>query len=337
MNIREGRGRAKRAGPPDGRPIVLVDAALPAAPLEVVREVAELLRFADEVELDRLIDLHGDRVAGLGVQLTTEIDERRLDRLPALEVVADYAVGYDNVDLLAAAERGVVVTHTPDVLTEATADLTWALILAVARRIREGDALARSGAWDGWSPSQLLGLELAGATLAILGLGRIGEAVARRGRAFGMQIVYWSRSPRPELEWELGARRAGLEEALGSADVVSVHLPLTDETRHLIDARRLALFKRGAILVNAARGPIVDEDALADALEEGRLMGAGLDVHEREPAVHPRLAASGRTVLLPHLGSATVATRDRMAERVAQNLVAVLRGSPPPDPVPESK
>ncbi|HUE95718.1 MAG TPA: D-glycerate dehydrogenase, partial [Longimicrobiaceae bacterium] len=308
------------------RPLVLVDAAIPDAPLEVVREVADLLRYADEAELDRLIDLHSDRVAGLGVQLTTAIGEGRLDRLPALQVVADYAVGHDNVDLRAAAERGVTVTHTPDVLTEATADLTWALILAVARRIREGDALARSGAWAGWSPRQLLGLELSGATLAILGMGRIGEAVARRGRAFGMRIVYWSRTPRPEIERDLGARRAELADALAVADVVSIHLPLTEETTRLIDARRLSGCKPGAILVNVARGPIVDEDALADALEAGRLMGVGLDVHEREPAVNPRLAASERTVLLPHLGSATVATRERMAEKVARNIVAVLVG-----------
>jgi glyoxylate reductase len=275
-------------------------------------------------------------VAGLGVQLTTAVDRELLARLPALEIVADYAVGYDNVDLAAAAERGVVVTHTPDVLTEATADLTWALILAVARRVLEGDRTARSGEWEGWHPQELLGMELTGATLAILGMGRIGEAVARRGVAFGMRIVYWSRSPRPELERELGARRLELDAALGVADVASIHLPLTDETRGLFDARRLAALKPGAILVNTARGPLVDEDALADALEAGRLMGAGLDVHEREPSVHPRLLASERTVLLPHLGSATVATRERMAEVVARNLLAVLGGAPPTDPVPGS-
>lgn len=319
------------------RPIVLVDAAMPDAPLAAVGEVAQIVRYAGEVELDRLIDLHGDRVVGLGVQLQTPIEASRLDRLPALRIVADCAVGYDNVDVGAATARGVAVTHTPDVLTEATADLTWALILAVARRLREGDALARSGEWEGWSPTQLLGLELAGATLAILGMGRIGEAVARRARAFGMEIVYWSRSARPEIERELGARRAGLDEALGAADVVSIHLPLTEETTRLIDAERLARFKPGAILVNAARGPIVDEDALADALESGRLAGVGLDVHEREPEIHPGLSASERSVLLPHLGSATVATRERMAETVARNLVAAVRGEEPPDRVPEQR
>ena len=319
------------------RPVVLVDAAMPDAPLARVSEVAELVRYDGEAGLDRRIDLHGDRVVGLGVQLQTPIGDDRLGRLPSLVVVADCAVGYDNVDVAAATARGIAVTHTPDVLTEATADLTWALILAVARRLREGDALARSGAWEGWSPTQLLGLELAGATLAILGMGRIGEAVARRGRAFGMEIVYWSRSAQPEVERELGARRADLDEALGAADVVSIHLPLTAETTRLVDARRLAAFKPGAILVNAARGPIVDEDAVADALASGRLAGVGFDVHEKEPEIHPRIAASERSVLLPHLGSATVATRERMAERMARNLVAVIRGEEPPDRVPEQK
>lgn len=317
------------------RPLVLVDAAIPEGPFASLEDAAEVARFADDAALRRLIGERGGEVVGLGVQLTTTIDRDLLARLPALVIVADYAVGYDNVDLRAAAERGVVVTHTPDVLTAATADLTWALILAVGRRIVEGDRLARSGDWTGWHPRQLLGKELGGATLAVLGMGRIGEAVARRGRAFGMRVVYWSRSPRPAIERELEARRLELELALGAADVVSIHLPLSDETRHLIDAPRLARMKAEAILVNTSRGPIVHEDALADALETGRLMGAGLDVHEREPAVHPRLAASARTVLLPHLGSATVETRVRMAEVVARNLLAILSGGSPTDPVPE--
>ena len=316
------------------RPLVLVDAAIPDGPLTALDGLAEVARFADAEELERLIAEHAPRVRGLGVQLTTTVDEALLARLPALEIVADYAVGYDNVDLAAAARRGVAVTHTPDVLTDATADLTWALILAVARRLLEADRLARSGRWAGWHPRQLLGKELTGGTLAVLGLGRIGEAVARRGRAFGMVVVYWSRSARPALEKELEARRLDLREALTVADVVSVHLPLMEDTRHLIDAKRLAHMRSDAILVNTARGPIVDEEALADALEGGRLLGAGLDVHDREPDVHPRLAASTRTVLLPHVGSATVATRERMAEVVARNLRAVLGGGPPPDPVP---
>lgn len=322
------------APPKEERPLLLVDGSIPDGPLEALDQVAEVVRFADETELDRFIRRRGEKVVGLGAQLTTAVDDALLARLPALRIVADYAVGYDNVDLEAAARRGVVVTHTPDVLTDATADLTWALILAVARRLLEGDAVARSGEWGGWHPRQLLGKELTGSTLAILGMGRIGEAVARRGHAFGMRIVYWSRSARPALDRELGAQQLELKEALGAADVVSVHLPLTDETRRLLDAERLALLKSDAILVNTARGPIIDENALADALEGERLMGAGLDVHAEEPAVHPRLATSERTILLPHLGSATIATRERMAEVVARNLVAVLRGDPAPNPVP---
>ena len=315
------------------RPLVLIDAAIPDGPLAALGGVAEVDRFVDAEDLERLIAAHGPRIRGLGVQLTTAVDEALLARLPALQIVADYAVGYDNVDLRAAARRGVAVTHTPDVLTDATADLTWALVLAVARRLVEADRLARSRQWAGWHPRQLLGKELTGGTLAILGMGRIGEAVARRGRAFGMGIVYWSRSARPALERELEARKLDLHEALAAADVVSIHLPLTDETRHLLDAERLAHMRADAILVNTARGPIVHEEALADALEGGRLLGAGLDVHEREPEVHPRLAASTRTVLLPHVGSATVATRERMAEVVARNLRAALAGEPPPDSV----
>jgi glyoxylate reductase len=310
------------AAPPGERPLVLVDASIPDGPLEPLAAVAEVVRFAADDELDQLIEERGERVVGLGTQLTTEIDDPLLGRLPALRIVADYAVGYDNVDLKAAARRGVVVTHTPDVLTDATADLTWALILAVARRVVEGDAIARSGEWSGWHPRQLLGKELSGGTLAILGMGRIGAAVARRG---------------PAVERELDALRLELDAALSSAEVVSVHLPLTAETRGLLGRDRLALLKPDAILVNTARGPIIDEDALADALEGGRLMGAGLDVHEHEPAVHPRLAASNRTVLLPHLGSATVATRDRMADVMARNLAAALRGEPPPNVVPQGE
>jgi len=316
------------------RPLLLVDAAIPDRPLKGLEGLAEVERFTGDAELERWISERGQQVAGLGVQLTTAIDDALLARLPALRIVADYAVGYDNVDLQAAARRGVVITHTPEVLTNATADLTWALILGIARRLLEGDAVARSGKWSGWHPRQLLGKELSGGTLAILGMGRIGAAVARRGHAFGMRIVYWSRSDRPALDRELGARRLELAEALAFADVVSIHLPLTDETRGLLDAGWLGLMKPGAILVNTARGPIVDEDALADALEGERLLGAGLDVHEKEPVVNPRLAASQRTILLPHLGSATVATRERMAEVVARNLAAVLSGRPPPDPVP---
>jgi glyoxylate reductase len=314
-------------------PLLFIHAAIPDEPLAPLASIAEIVRYADDTELEALVAARGHDVVGLGPLLSTPVDRSLLDRLPKLRVIANCAVGVDNVDLDAAGERKIVVTNTPDVLTDATADLTWALILAVARRLQEGDALVRSGAWAGWHPRQLLGLELAGSTLAVLGLGRIGEAVARRAAGFKMDVIYWSRSPRPDLESRLMLRRFPLEKALERADVVSIHLPLNDETRHLLDADRIARMKPGAILVNTARGPIVDEAAIAEALERGHLAGAGLDVYEDEPRVHPRLLAHSRTVLLPHLGSATDATRLAMARLMADNLSAVLAGRPTPTPV----
>lgn len=315
------------------RPLVLVDADIPDAPLAALDGVAEILRYRHGTEIDRLISARGGAVAALGTLLSTRVDGALMERLPALRVVANCAVGVDNIDLAAAEKRNVIVTNTPDVLTEATADLAWALILAVARRVREGDALVRTGAWTGWHPRQLLGLELAGATLAILGLGSIGAAVARRAAAFKMDVIYWSRTARPDLESRLMLRRFPLEAALERADVVSIHLPLTDETRHRIGAPELARMKPGAILVNTARGPIVDEAALAEALATGHLAGAGLDVYEDEPRVHPGLLAHPRTVCLPHLGSATEATRLAMARLVAENIAAVLAGREAVTPV----
>lgn len=317
----------------DDRPLVLIDARIPDRPLEALTAQANVVRYADDEALQALIQKRGKEVRALAPLLTTQVDQALLDRLPNLKLVANYAVGVDNVDLEAAHARNVAVTNTPDVLTEATADLTWALVLAVARRLREGEELARSGAWTGWHPHQLLGKDLTGKTLGILGLGRIGEAVARRSVAFQMDVIYFNRSARSDLETRLFARRYPLEKVLEKADVVSIHLPLTEETRYLIGADEIARMKPDAILINTARGAIVDEDALADALESGHLFGAGLDVQEKEPRVHPRLRESDRVVLLPHLGSATVETREAMARIVAENLSAVVRGGSPTTPV----
>lgn len=320
--------------PPSGDlPLVVMDSAISSESTGALDDVAEQIGFEDERSLDRLIEDRGPEVVGLGIQLTTEVDRARLDRLPAIRIVANCAVGYDNIDVEAAAARGIIVTNTPGVLTEATADLTWALILSVARRVVEGDALVRSGGWTGWDPALLLGHELHGRTLAILGLGRIGAAVARRGASFGMDVVYWSRNARLDLERDHGFRRVDLETALTCADVVSVHLPLSASTRHLIDGRRLALMKATAILVNTSRGSVVNEADLAKALATGTVAGAGLDVYENEPRVHPDLLASPRAVLLPHLGSATRATRKAMAHKVAENLRAVLSGEPAVTPI----
>lgn len=260
---------------------------------------------------------------GLVTLLSERIDAELLDALPSVRVVANVAVGYDNVDLAACAERGVWVTHTPGVLTEATADLAFTLLLAVARRVREGERLVRTGGFHGWSPTMLLGLELGGLTLGIYGYGRIGRAVGRRAEAFGMQVLGCSRSS------DLTKR-----DLLERSDVISIHCPLTAETRHAFDDAAFARMRPGAILVNTARGAVVDEAALVRALESGRLRGAGLDVYEEEPAVSPGLLDRDDVVLLPHLGSATERTRRRMAEMALEDAVAVVRGREPANPVP---
>ena len=256
-----------------------------------------------------------------------------LKNLPKLRIVANVAVGYNNVDLVAAEMRGVLVTNTPDVLTDATADLTWALILAAARRLVEGVDLVRSGRWTGWHPEQLLGLELRGRTLGLLGAGRIGQAVGRRAPAFGLRVLYAARTPKPEFERDTGATRVDISRLLAESDIVSLHAPSTPETKGIINADTLARMKRGAILVNTARGDLVREEALAEALERGHLGAAGLDVYTDEPAIHPRLLAAPRTVLLPHIGSATAETRHHMAAIAVANVQAVLSGKPPLTPV----
>lgn len=285
---------------------------------------------------DALLDLvrGADAIVCL---LSDRIDEEVLDAAgDGLAVVANYAVGLDNIDRVACAARGIAVAHTPGVLSEATADQAWALLLAVARRVLEGHRLVASGDWDGWSPLQLLGTELHGRRFGVVGLGRIGQAAARRARGFGMDVVYHARSARPEAEAELSARKVPLDELLESSDVISLHCPLTDETRHLIDADALRRMKPTALLINTARGEVVDEAALVDALTHGVIAGAGLDVFEREPRIHPRLPALPNVVLAPHLGSATVATRDAMAVLVADAVTDVLAGRRPPNlaPVP---
>ena len=261
----------------------------------------------------------------LAVTLTERVDADVLDRAARLKVVAVYAVGYDNVDVAAATRRGIVVTNTPDVLTETTADLTWALILAVMRRIPEADRLVREGRWEGWAPTQLLGADVFGKTLGVIGMGRIGRAVARRAAGFGMTVLYHTRHPlRHEEEVVFHAKSLPLPQVLQAADIVTIHTPLIDSTRGLIGKAELAMMRRSAYLINTARGAVVDEAALAEALEQGRLAGAGLDVYQHEPHVHPRLRALPNTVLLPHIGSATTETRVKMGLIVADNITAVL-------------
>jgi len=281
------------------------------------REVADFVGQADA-----LICLLADKVAA-------EV----FTMCPRLAVVANYAVGVNNIDLEAARTSGVWVTNTPDVLTEATADMTWALILAVARRVVEGDRLVRAGGFTGWKPDLLLGAGLQGKTLGIVGMGRIGRAVARRASGFGMWVCYHSRKEVPALDGTGGEWVPTLEGLLARSNVLTLHCPLTPQTRHLMDERRLRMLPRGALVVNTSRGEIVDEDALARLLATGHLAGVGLDVFEREPAVHPALRGRADAVLLPHLGSATSEARTAMADLAVDNVLAVLSGKPPLTPV----
>ncbi len=274
----------------------------------------------------------GDFVAIVPL-LSRWVGGTELKNLPNLRIVANVAVGYNNIDLVAAEMRGVLVTNTPNVLTEATADLTWALILATARRLAEGIDLVRSGRWTGWHPEQLLGMELRGRTLGLLGAGRIGQAVGKRAPAFGLRVIYAARTQKPEFEQLVGATRVDLKQLLADSDILSLHVPVTPETKGIINSDALALMKRSAILINTSRGDLIREGPLAVALEEGLLGGAGLDVYANEPAIPADLLAAPRTVLLPHIGSATEETRRKMAGIAVSNVQAVLSGKPPLTPV----
>ncbi|XOB99312.1 2-hydroxyacid dehydrogenase [Deinococcota bacterium DY0809b] len=312
---------------------VFVTRSLPGTALDELRQTGyrvevwtEFLAPPREVLLERVRG-----AAGLITMLEDRVDAELMDAAgPDLKVIAQYAVGLDNVDLAAARERGIVVTHTPGVLTDATADLAFALLAAAARRVVEGHDYVRRGEWKTWHPELLLGPELHGATVGVVGFGRIGQAFARRARGFEMKVLYASRRPKPEAEAALAAERVELDELLARADFVSLHTPLTPETHRLMNAERLARMKEGAVLVNTARGKVVDTEALLDALEHGPLFAAGLDVTDPEPlpADHP-LLGHPRVVVTPHIGSAGLRTRRRMAEMVAHDLRAVLEGRTP--------
>jgi len=268
--------------------------------------------------------------AGLLCLLTDRVDEAALST-PGLRAVANVAVGFDNIDISAATRFGVLVTNTPDVLTESTADFAFALMLAAARRLGEGERLVRAGGFHGWGLQMMLGRDVCGATLGVVGFGRIGQAVARRARGFGMRVQYSDPRRVPEAERETGARRVSFGKLLETSDFVSLHVPLSDATRHLVGAAELARMRPDSVLVNTSRGPVVDERALVRALRAGRPAAAGLDVYEHEPRLAPGLDRLENAVLAPHLGSATVATRTRMACLAAENLVAALAGRRPPN------
>ena len=249
-----------------------------------------------------------------------------------LKVIGNYAVGYNNVDVGAATERGILVTNTPGVLTETTADLAWSLLMAAARRIGESERYLRGGAWKSWGPQMFLGVDVHGATLGIYGMGRIGRAMARRARGFGMRVLYYDAEPlAASSEVEIGATYVDKPALLAEADFISVHVPLLPETRHVFGEAEFKAMKPSAVFVNTSRGPVVDEAALARALKTGEIFAAGLDVYEEEPAVHPELLDCENAVLVPHIGSATRETRAKMAEMAAQNIVAALKGETPPN------
>jgi len=307
------------------KPRVFVTRKLALDPREVLGDTVLLDQHDGEAVIARADLLLRVRDADAMVAtLADRIDEELLRSAQRLRVVANHAVGYDNVDVPACTAHRVWVSNTPGVLTDSTADLAWALILAVARRLREGERLLRSGKFAGWAPTMLLGMELRGAVLGLVGQGRIAQAVAKRAEGFGMRVLFNSR-----------ASGVPLRDLLEQSDVVSLHCPLTKETRHLIGAKELSLMKRGAILINTARGPVVDEAALVRALEAGHLGGAGLDVFEEEPKVHPGLVGRDDVVILPHLGSATVETRRAMARIALEQVRLVLAGQRPATAVNE--
>jgi glyoxylate reductase len=314
------------------RPTLYLSRLLPDPIMAIVREQFQLV----QKPLDALPALPALR-EGLCqadaaiVTLGDRIDAETIHAATRLKILANYAVGYNNIDLAAARQRDLIVTNTPDVLTDATADLTWALLLATARRVVEGDALVRSGRWTGWSPTQLLGAEVSGKTLGIIGMGRIGQAVAQRAVGFRMPVRYHTHQPKVDTSFPREWQRQSLQDLLGEADVVTIHVPLTPATHHLIGARELSWMRPTAFLINTARGPIVDEEALVDALKTGIIAGAGLDVYEQEPALHPALAQLKQVVLLPHLGSATVHARVQMGLVCLENIQAVLDGRPAPN------
>ena len=310
---------------------IFVTRKLPASVISKLESVGTVEVFAGEgsITADEL------RAAVVGkhalvTMLTEQVDATLLDAGKDLKVVANVAVGYNNIDVPACRARGVMCTNTPDVLTESVADFTWSLILAITRRLSEGERVVRRHEWKGWAFDYMLGTELRGKQLGLVGIGRIAKAVAARAAVFGVRVAYTARK-----EADLpGAERMSLDQLLNTSDIVSLHVPLTPETKHLIDKKALARMKRSAYLINTARGPVVDEEALAWALQHRLLAGAALDVYEREPIVHPDLFPLENALLVPHLASGTTETRTAMAELAADNVVAVLSGRPPVTPIP---
>jgi glyoxylate reductase len=314
-------------------PKVLVTRKLPSSVLAKLEAAAEVDLYRGDAAIapNELRTRVADKDA-LICLLTDTIDRAVIDAAPNLKVIANVAVGYNNIDVASARARGIEVTNTPDVLTESVADFTWALILAITRRLSEGERLLRRGAWKGWALDFMLGTELRGKQLGLVGMGRIARAVAAKAPVFGVRVVFATRKPVTAADAEL----VSLDRLLNTSDIISLHVPLTDETRHLIDKPAFARMKRSAYLINTSRGPVIDEAALAWALQQHLIAGAALDVYEHEPAVHPDLLTLENALLVPHLGSGTTETRTAMADLAVENVLAVLNGGTAVTPVPET-
>ncbi len=315
------------------RPKIFLTRELPPKTMELLHREAELTMNPDDRVLSRDEIVAGVRgVDGLLCLLTDSIDAEIMDANPSLKVIANFAVGFNNIDVDAASARKIPVTNTPGVLTETTADMAWALLMDAARRVAEGDRFVRTRKWQGWGPLQLLGADVTGATLGLVGLGRIGKAMLSRAKGFDMNVLYWNRTRRSiDREQQLGVRYAALDDLLADSDFVSIHVALNDETRHLIDTPQFSLMKRTACIINTSRGPVINEKALVRALQDGKIASAGLDVYENEPQLEPELYDMPNVVIAPHLGSATIGTRTKMGNMAAENCLAACAGQRPPN------
>lgn len=315
------------------KPKVFLTREIPSTVIAFLREHVDLAMNSE----DRVLPA-SEVIAGLRgrdallCNITDPIGPEIMDAAPGLKVIANFGVGFNNIDVAAATARKIPVTNTPGVLTEATADIAFALLLAAARRLGEGERLVRSKQWTGWNPMQMLGADVTGAKLGLLGFGRIGKAMAQRARAFDMEVIYWNRTRLPGAEEQaLGVTYQPFDDVVASADFLSLHVAYNKDTHHLLGEKQFAAMKPGAIVINTARGPVIDEQALVRALAAKRIAGAGLDVFEREPALEPELYALDNAVIVPHLGSATIGTRTKMGMLAAKNLLAVCNGQRPPN------
>ncbi len=310
------------------KPQVYVTREIPEKGLALIAEECDMRvnRLNRGLTKEEIIE-NSKNCAGILTLLNDTIDKEVIESIPELKVISNYAVGYNNIDIESATDKGIIICNTPGVLTNATADLAWSLLMAAARRIVESDHFVREGKFKGWAPKLLLGKSIYGKTLGIIGMGRIGTAVARRGKGFNMRVVYNKRNPLSgQEEKELGVEYKDIDELLKISDYISINAPLNEKTHHLIDEEEFKKMKDTAIIINTGRGPIINEEALVTALREGQIAGAGLDVYENEPEVHPGLIELDNVVLTPHTGSGTVETRDEMAVIAARNLINALKG-----------